>query len=66
MLTDESKMPFGKFKDTRMDQVPASYLLWLEGNISETFHKNRTLTQKELLKYIEENKQVLIKENGNR
>lgn len=64
MLTDDSKMPFGKYKDTQMKNVPASYLLWLEDKINTTFSKNRSLTEKELLKYIEENKQVLIKENG--
>lgn len=26
-LTDESLMPTGKYKDTRMDKVPASYLM---------------------------------------
>lgn len=28
-LTDDSLMPFGKHKGKRLDQVPASYLLWL-------------------------------------
>lgn len=28
-LTDESLMPFGKFKNKRMIDVPAVYLMWL-------------------------------------
>ncbi len=28
-LTDQSKMPFGKHKDKKLEDVPASYLLWL-------------------------------------
>jgi uncharacterized protein (DUF3820 family) len=28
-LTDESPMPFGKYKGTEMVNVPASYLIWL-------------------------------------
>jgi len=28
-LTDESPMPFGKYKGTEMANVPADYLMWL-------------------------------------
>ena len=28
-ITDESIMPFGKYKDEKMANVPASYLIWL-------------------------------------
>jgi uncharacterized protein (DUF3820 family) len=28
-LTDSSPMPFGKHRGKRMEDVPASYLLWL-------------------------------------
>jgi uncharacterized protein (DUF3820 family) len=31
-LTDESPMPFGKYKDDKMANVPASYLMWLYDN----------------------------------
>lgn len=31
-LTDESLMPFGKYKDYSMINVPASYLIWLYEN----------------------------------
>lgn len=28
-LTDSDLMPFGKYKGSKMEDVPASYLLWL-------------------------------------
>ena len=31
-MTDESIMPFGKFKGESMANVPADYLLWLYEN----------------------------------
>lgn len=31
-LTDESLMPWGKYKGNKMINVPASYLLWLYEN----------------------------------
>lgn len=31
-LTDQSDMPFGKYKGTVMEKVPAPYLLWLWDN----------------------------------
>lgn len=31
-MTDQSIMPFGKFKGQRMSDIPASYLLWLWNN----------------------------------
>jgi uncharacterized protein (DUF3820 family) len=30
-LTDTDKMPFGKWQGTAMQDVPASYLVWLDG-----------------------------------
>jgi len=37
-LEDEDRMPFGKFKDERMIDIPASYFLflWNNGMESET------------------------------
>lgn len=32
ILTDDSPMPFGKFKGKRMEEVPAAYLIWLHEN----------------------------------
>lgn len=29
VLTDDSKMPFGKYQDKPMEEVPDFYLLWL-------------------------------------
>ena len=31
-LTDESPMPWGKYKGDKMINVPASYLIWLYDN----------------------------------
>ncbi len=31
-LKDESPMPYGKYKDMPMKDVPASYLIWLIDN----------------------------------
>ncbi len=31
-LSDDSLMPFGKYKGTKMANVPASYLRWLYDN----------------------------------
>lgn len=31
MLTDNSPMPFGKYRGRKMKEVPASYLDWLHG-----------------------------------
>lgn len=32
-LTDNSRMPFGKYKGKRMQDVPGSYLDWLLGEL---------------------------------
>lgn len=53
VLTDASLMPYGKHKGTPMEQVPASYLLWLYDN-------NRTTDQ--VRAYIVDNRAVLEKE----
>ena len=31
-LTDDSRMPYGKYKEDKMINVPASYLIWLYDN----------------------------------
>jgi uncharacterized protein (DUF3820 family) len=31
-MDDNSKMPFGKYKDEKMANIPADYLLWLYEN----------------------------------
>jgi uncharacterized protein (DUF3820 family) len=52
-LTDDCLMPWGKYKDTPMIDVPADYLLYM--------YKSKKCCN--LVKaYIEDNKDVLIKE----
>jgi uncharacterized protein (DUF3820 family) len=52
-MTDTSRMPFGKYKNEKMANVPADYLLWL--------HKEQKCFG-ELKEYIEENLDVLREE----
>jgi uncharacterized protein (DUF3820 family) len=52
-MDDYSRMPFGKYKNEKMANVPASYLLWL--------HKEGKCFG-ELKRYIEENMPVLKEE----
>lgn len=57
-LTDGSIMPFGKFKGYLMENVPASYLIWL-------FENNKCT--KEVAVYISENIETLrleVKQNA--
>lgn len=51
--TDDTQMPFGKYKGEKMANVPASYLVWLYDN-------NKCFG--ELKEYIEDNIDVLNKE----
>lgn len=53
MLTDESPMPYGVYKDVKMANVPAWYLLWL-------YENNKVNT--EVKEYIEDNMDVLKQE----
>lgn len=57
-LNDNSPMPFGKHKDTKMCNVPASYLLWLYENT------NRKDLDREVAHYIEDNIDGLKQEVG--
>lgn len=52
-LTDESLMPFGKHKGEKMEDVPATYLMWL--------YENDKCNQP-VREYIEDNMDVLEKE----
>jgi len=52
-------MPFGKYKGRKMEDVPASYLLWLRdqgavGEIREYIEENMTALQQECPDYIAE------------
>lgn len=59
-LEDDSLMPFGSHKGKQMIDVPADYLLWLFPKLQKEFKPN--LQNKEVLKYINENMEVLKKE----
>ena len=52
-LTDNSSMPFGKYKMQKMANIPADYLIWL-------FDNNKCTP--EVAKYINENIDVLRNE----
>ena len=52
-LTDESPMPYGKYKGRPMEDVPADYLIWLVDN---------QRASPEVGAYVEENMDVLQKE----
>lgn len=49
-LTDSSRMPFGKYINEKMANVPASYLMWLYDN---------NKCNQQVKDYIEENMDVL-------
>jgi len=63
IFNDSTPMPFGKHVGTKLENVPADYLLWMYDNIKEKHVTKRSFNEKELLKYIEDNKDVLIKES---
>jgi len=59
MITDESLMPWGKYKGDKMINVPASYLLWLY-DMEKVYG--------EVKEYIKDNLEVLqfqVKQNQN-
>lgn len=62
-LRDHDPMPFGKHRGTKMQDVPSSYLLWLDGE-----WENHPNTEEEALAvqaYINENRSVLEQEVEN-
>lgn len=56
ILTDESLMPFGKYKGAIMSEVPCSYLHWL-------WHNGMKGEDSPVANYIRENISVLKTEN---
>lgn len=52
-LDDASLMPYGKFKGWPMEDVPASYLIWLLDNLRAS---------PQVAEYIKDNRDVLEKE----
>jgi uncharacterized protein (DUF3820 family) len=55
-MKDEDPMPFGKYKGTKMANVPDSYLLWLYNRIMVKAESGKNLNEEEsrLLAYIED------------
>jgi len=57
ILKDEDRMPFGKYKEERMMDIPASYFHWLwfngmkgtekTSNVAEYIHRNISTFQTE-------------------
>ena len=58
-LTDESKMPFGKYKGKMMQDVPASYLDWFAGECKSKEASNESLM---VLDYIQRNRNAINEE----
>lgn len=54
---DTTEMPFGKHQGKRLIDVPSAYLIWWYGQPEGAYKKNEYL-----VKYIEENIEVLRKE----
>lgn len=52
-MDDNTPMTFGKYKGEKLANVPADYLIWLY----------RKGTSKGLMRYIEENEDVLLQES---
>jgi len=50
-MTDESLMPFGKYKGYAMVNIPADYLLWL--------YENATQLRSDMKTYLEDNIDVI-------
>lgn len=62
-IDDNTPMMWGKWKDVKMCNVPGTYLIWLGDTIEAKHVTKRNLTEKELLKYIESNRALIMKES---
>lgn len=62
MLQDNDLMPFGKYKNWKLINVPAYHLLWLAKEIEEKAPNKRNISEALILEYVDENKEVLIKQ----
>jgi hypothetical protein len=60
-MTDDSLMPFGKYKGKKMIDVPARYLLWLNDQPYIDSPANRAVRA-----YIADNMDVLKAQEGER
>ena len=63
-LTDTDPMPFGKHKDKLMQDVPASYLLWLwyDGGLKKEHESGLSGDRLAVARYIIENLHALMQE----
>lgn len=59
-FTDDSPMPFGKHEGKKLVDLPASYLLWLYGEMEH--QQNRSPTRQAIFDYIEENMSAIESE----
>ena len=55
MFHDKTPMPFGRYKDTPLIDVPLEYMNWIYKQCREKHSTKRTFNQKYLMKYIEQN-----------
>ena len=55
-LTDDSPMPWGQYKGTKMANLEARYLLWIRDNMK------RSSGTKHVFDYIDDNLEILKKE----
>lgn len=63
-FTDETLMPFGKFKGQKLANVPSSYLLWMHGELKVKRLSGPAFRDHvRLLEYINENMDVLKTES---
>lgn len=62
ILTDESLMPWGKYRDTPLINVPVSYIDWLKTLINTKPPLRRGTFERAFLVYCEEMKDALNKE----
>lgn len=60
-LTDYDRMPFGKYKNEKMANVPAKYLLWLYDEWTQP-NPRFSFVNEDVKAYIEENMYVLKQE----
>lgn len=61
-LTDRSPMPWGKYENLPLEEVPAWYLLYIYEKMKPKAPNKRNLSEKMLMVYIEDNMQVLLKQ----
>ena len=63
-LNDDSLMPFGKHKGTKMKDVPADYLLWFFEEKSSALSSTLSSQDETVLEYIDDNLEGVEEEAG--